>query len=108
MDTHHFYFTLAENAATQDGITTSMHELHNLWKAHTAEIRKNRSKNDNPKIDKDPPLKIGDRLIMNYNSHGLDSKFFGDWKIWKFNSDRQVVVQNPIGDFRTLSTRHVK
>ena len=44
---------------------------------------------------------------MNYNSHGLDPKFFGDWKIWKFNSDRQVVVQNPVGDFRTLSTRHV-
>ena len=31
------------------------------------------------KIDKDPPLKLGDRvLIMNYNSHGLDPKFFGD------------------------------
>ena len=69
-------------------ITTSVHELHKLWKAHTSEIRKNRSKNDNPKIDRDPPLKIGDKvLIMNYNSHGLDPKFFGDWKIWKFNSD---------------------
>ena len=39
-------------------------------------------KRDNSKIDKDPPLKLGDRvLIMNYNSHGLDPKFFGDWKI---------------------------
>ena len=93
----------------QGNITTSMHELHKLWKAHTAEIRKNRSKNDNTKIDKDPPLKIGDRvLIMNYNSHGLDLKFFGDWKIWKFNFDRQVIVQNQVGDFRILSTRHMK
>ena len=93
----------------QGDITTSEHELHKLWKAHTAEIRKNRSKNDNTKIDKDPPLKIGDRvLIMIYNSHGLDPKFFSDWKIWKFNSDRQVIVQNPVGDFITLSTRHVK
>ena len=72
----------------QGDITTSVHELHKLWKAHVAEIKRNRSKNDNPKIDKDPPLKIGDRvLIMNYNSHGLDPKFFGDWKVWKFNSD---------------------
>ena len=23
-------------------------------------------------------------------------------------TDRQAVVQNPVGDFRTLSTRHVK
>ena len=66
----------------QGDITTSFHELHKLWKAHTAEIRKNRSKKDNSKIDKDPPLKLGDRvLIMNYNSHGLDPKFFRDWKI---------------------------
>ena len=57
----------------QGDITTSVHELHKLWKAHTAEIKKNRSKNDNPKTDKGPPLKIGDRvLIMNYNSPGLD------------------------------------
>ena len=57
----------------QGDITTSVHELHKLWKAHASEIRKNRSKNNNPKIDRDPPLKIGDRvLIMNYNSHGLD------------------------------------
>ena len=55
----------------QGDITTSVHELHKLWKAHAAEIRKNRSKKDNSKIDKDPPLKLGDRvLIMNYNSHG--------------------------------------
>ena len=85
-----------------------MHKLHKLWKAHAAEIRKNRSKKGS-KIDEDPPLKLGDRvLIMNYNSHGLDPKFFRDWKIWKFNSDRQVVVQNPVGDLRTLSTWHVK
>ena len=72
----------------QGDITTSVYELHKLWKVHTAEIKRNRSKNDNPKIDKDAPLKIGDRvLIMNYNSHSLDPKFFGDWKIWKFNSD---------------------
>ena len=70
----------------QGDIMTSVHELHKLWKAHTAKIRKNRSKKVNPKIDKNPPLKLGDRvLIMNYNSHGLDPKFFRDWKIWKFN-----------------------
>ena len=70
---------------------TSVHELHKLWKAHAAKIRKNRSRKDNSKIDKDPPLKLGDRvLIMNYNSHGLDPKFFRDWKIWKFNSDQQA------------------
>ena len=33
----------------QGDITTSEHKLHKLWKAHTAEIRKNRSKNDNTK-----------------------------------------------------------
>ena len=72
----------------QGDITTSVHKLHKLWKVHTAKIRKNRWRKDNSKIDKDPPLKLGDRvLIMNYNSHGLDPKFFGDWKIWKFNSD---------------------
>ena len=59
---------------------TSVHKLHKLWKAHAAEIRKNRSKKDNPKIDKDPPLKLGDRvLIMNYNSHGLDPKIL--WRL---------------------------
>ena len=58
----------------QGDITTSVHELHNIWKAHTAEIRKNRSKNNNVKINKDPPLKIGDR-VMNYNPHGLDPKY---------------------------------
>ena len=70
-----------ENTVIRQGdITTSVHELHKLLKAHTAEIKKNRSKNDNLKIDKEPPLKIGDRvLLMNYNSHGLDPKFFGDW-----------------------------
>ena len=93
----------------QGDITTSVHKLHKLWKAHTVEIKRNRSKNDNLKIDKDPPLKIRDRvLIMNYNSHGLNQKFFGDWKVWKFISDRQVVIQNTVGDLRTLSTRHVK
>ena len=45
----------------QGDITTSVHKLHKLWKAHAAEIRKNRSKKDNSKIDKDPPLKLGDR-----------------------------------------------
>ena len=72
----------------QGDIRTSVHELHKLWKAHAAEIRKNRSKKDNSKIDKDPPLKLGDRvLIMNFNSYGFNPKFFRDWKIWKFNSD---------------------
>ena len=72
----------------QGDITKSVHKLHKLWKAHAAEIKENRSKHDNPKIDKDPPLKLGDRfLIMNVNSHGLYPKFFGDWKVWKFNSD---------------------
>ena len=43
---------------------------------------KNRAENDNTKITKDPTLKVGDRvLIMNYNSHGLDPKFFSAWKI---------------------------
>ena len=72
----------------QGDITTSVHELHKLWKAHTAEIKKNRSKYDNPKIDKDLPLRLGDRvIIINYNSYSLDPKFFRDWKVWKFNSD---------------------
>ena len=40
------------------------------------------AKNDNPKIMEDPPLNVGDKvLIMNYNSHGLHPKFFGDWKV---------------------------
>ena len=41
----------------QRDITTSVHELHKLWKAHAAKIKRNRSKHDNQKIDKDPPLK---------------------------------------------------
>ena len=66
----------------QGDITTSVHKLYKLWKAHTAEIRKKQIKKGHLNIDKDPPLKLGDRvLIMNYNSHGLDPKFFGDWKI---------------------------
>ena len=100
---------LGNTILKQGDITTSVHELHKLWKAHAAEIKKNISKKDNSKTDKDPPLKLGDRvLIMNYNSHSLNPKFFGDWKIWKFDSDRQVVVKNLVGDLRTLSTRHVK
>ena len=64
---------LGNTVIRQGDITTSVHKLHNLWKAHTAEIRKHRSKNNNTKNNKDPPLKIGNRvLIMNYNSHGLD------------------------------------
>ena len=73
----------------QGDITTSVHELHKLWKALAAEIKRNRSKNDNPKIDKDTPLKLGDSvLIMNYNSHGFNQKFFGDWKVWTFKFNR--------------------
>ena len=90
MHTRHFYYSNplwnklnpGNTILRQGDITTPVHELHKLWKAHAAEIRKNRSKKDNSKIDKDPPLKLGDRvLIMNYNSHGVDPKFFGDWKI---------------------------
>ena len=70
---------------------------------------KNRSKSDNKKITNDPPLKLYDRvLIQNHYAHGLDPKFHGDWKIVDFNSDRQVVIQNNIGDRRVMSTRHVK
>ena len=46
----------------QGDITSSVHKLHKLWKAHAAEIRKNRSRKDNPRIDKDPPLKLGDKV----------------------------------------------
>ena len=42
---------LGNTILKQGDITTSVHELHKLWKAHAAEIRKNRSKKDNPKID---------------------------------------------------------
>ena len=37
----------------QGNITTSVHELCKPWKAHASEIRKNRSKNNNPRIGKD-------------------------------------------------------
>ena len=83
--------------------------LHKLWKAHAAEIAKNRSKDDNKKITKDPPLKMLDRvLVQNHHNHGLEPKFHGDWKIVDFNSDRQVVVQNNAGDCRVMSMRHIK
>ena len=123
MDTHCFYFTLAENAAIplwnklnqrntilrQGHHNISSQTTQNFGRPMQLKSRKTDQKYNNPKIDKDPPLRLGDRvLIMNYNSHGLDPKFFGDWKVWKFNSDQQVIVQNPIGDLRTLSTRHVK
>ena len=38
----------------QGNVTQAIHELHKLWKAHTAEIAKNRSKGNNKKITKDP------------------------------------------------------
>ena len=38
---------LGNTILRQGDITTSVHELHKLWKAHAAEIRKNRSKKDN-------------------------------------------------------------
>ena len=69
---------------------------------------KNRSKNDSDKITQDPPLKINKVLIMNYHAHGLDPRFYSDWRILKFNLDRQVIVVNTVRDTRTLSTRHVK
>ena len=47
-------------------------------------------------------------LIQNHYAHGLNPKFFGDWKIVHFRSDRQVVIQNNAGDHRVMSTRHVK
>ena len=53
----------------QGTITTSVHELHNLWKAHAAEIRKNRVKNDNPRITEDPPLNEGDRVLIITRTH---------------------------------------
>ena len=104
--THHFYSTSVKNAAIHYGIsctgirqgdvTTSVHKLHKLWITHAAEIKENRGKNDNLQITEDPPLHVGDRvLIMYYNSHGLDPKFFRDRKVWKFNSDRQIVEWNP-------------
>ena len=49
---------LGNTVIRQGDITTSVHKLHKLWKVHAAEIKRNRSKNNNPKIDKDPPLKI--------------------------------------------------
>ena len=115
-----YFYILEDNAATHYGTSliqetpssgrvTLQYQYINYTNSgrHTQlKLEKNRAKNDNPKIMEDPPLKVGDRvMIMNYNSHGLDPKFFGDWK---FNLDRQVVVQNPVGDFRTLSMRHVK
>ena len=93
----------------QGDVTQAIHELHKLWKAHTVEIAKNRSKDDNKKITKDPPLKLYDRvLVQNHHNHRLEPKFHGDWKVVDFNSDRQVVVQNNAGDRRVMSTRHVK
>ena len=93
----------------QGNVTQSIHELHKLWKAHAAEIAKNRSKGDNKKITKDPPLKLYDRVLkQNHYNHGLEPKFHGDWKIVDFNSDRQVVIQNNVGDCRVMSTRYIK
>ena len=93
----------------QGDVTQSIHEQHKLWKVNTEEIAKNRSKNDNKKITSDPPLKLYNRvLIQNHYAHGLDPKFFGDWKIVDFRSDRQVVVQNSAGDCRVMSTKQVK
>ena len=57
----------------QGDITTSVHELYKLWKAHAVEIKKNRSKKDNSKIDKDPPLKLGDKSP----NHELQLTWFG-------------------------------
>ena len=76
---------------------------------YAAEITKNRSKDDNKKITKDPPLKLYDRvLVQNHHNHGLEPKFHSDWRVVDFNSDRQVVVPNNAGDCRIMSTRHVK
>ena len=42
----------------QGNVTTSVHELHTLWKAYIAEIKENRAKNNNPQITEDPPLHV--------------------------------------------------
>ena len=47
-------------------------------------------------------------LIQNHHTYGLDPKIFGDCKIVDFRSDRQVVIQNNVGDRRVMSTRQVK
>ena len=93
----------------QGDVTQAIHELHKLWKAHAVEIAKNRSKDDNKKITKDPPLKMLNRvLVQNHHNHGLEPKFHCDWKVVDVNLDRQVVVQNNAGDHRVMSMRHVK
>ena len=93
----------------QNDVTASVHELHKLWKAHAKELKRNRSKKDNTNITSDPELHKGDKvIIMNYQPSGLTPRFHGDWKITDFNTERQVVVENPIEDKRVLSTKHVK
>ena len=90
----------------QGDITTSVHELHKLWKAHAAEIRKNRSKKDNSKIDKDPPLKLGDRfLIMNYNSHGLDPKIL--WRLENLEIQLRATGCSPESSWRPQNIVHM-
>ena len=93
----------------QNYITASVHELHKLWKAHTEELQKNRAKRDHPNITTDPELHVGDKvMIMNYQHNGLTPRFHGDWKIREFNTERQVIVENSLGDKQVLSARHVK
>ena len=56
----------------QNDVTASVHELHKLWKAHAKELKRNRSKKDNPNITSDLELHKGDRvIIMNYQPSGL-------------------------------------
>ena len=45
---------------------------------------------------------------MNNKAYGLQPRFYGDWKIKKFNMDQQVIVINSIGEYWMLSTCHVK
>ena len=70
------YKSIQETLIKQGDVTTSVHKLHKLWKAHAAEIKEKRPKNDNLQITEDPPLNLGERvLIMNYHAHGLDQSF---------------------------------
>ena len=93
----------------QGEVTQAIHELHKLWKAHAAEIAKNRSKGNHKKIIKDPTLRLYDRvLVQNHHNHRLEPKFHSDWKVVGFNLDRQVAIQNNMGDCRVMSTRHIK
>ena len=101
-----FQPTLEQTWSRKHSHTALWHYSISTWAAQTLEIT---CSWNSEKLIKEWQWKDYTRSATeDYHVHGLDPKFCGNWKVLKFNLDRQVVMENTIGDNRVLSTRNIK